>query len=73
MITKSFRYDKNLLLSFSVFWFVNRDGNGILTGGLGGVDGDGVAKGGWLGASLLTLSSSSRGLFGSGVIGCELG
>ena len=46
MTTESFRYDKNLLLSFSVFWFFNREGNGILTGWSGGVDGEGVVKGG---------------------------
>ena len=73
MITESFRYDKNLLLSFSVFRFFNRDGNGTLTGWLGGVDGDEVSKGGCSGASLLTSPSSSRGMVGSGVIGCELG
>ena len=73
MTTESFRYDKNLLLSFSVFWFFNRDGNGILTGWLGGVDWDGIVKGGWLGVSMPTSSSSSRGLFGSGVMGDELG
>ena len=61
MITESFRYDKNLLLSFSVFRFFNRDRNGTLTDWLGGVDGDGVAKGGCSGASLLTLPSSLRG------------
>ena len=59
MITESFRYDKNLLLSFSVLRFFNRDGKGTLTGWLGGVDGDGVAKGDRSGASLLTSPSSS--------------
>lgn len=45
VITESFRYDKNLLLSFSVLRFFRRDGNETLIGWLGGVDGDGVAKG----------------------------
>ena len=71
--TESFRYDKNLLLSFSVFWFLNRDGNGILTGWLGRVDGEGVVKGGWSGVLPPTSSSSSPGLFGSGAMGDELG
>ena len=57
--TESFRYDKNLLLSFSVFWFFNRDGNGILTGWLGGIDGEEVVEGGCVGILLPTSFSSS--------------
>jgi hypothetical protein len=59
VITESFRYDKNLLLSFSVLRFFNREGNGTFTGWKGGVDGDEVTKGGCSRASLPTSPFSS--------------
>ena len=66
--TESFKYDKNLLLSFSLFCFLRRDGYGILGDWLTGVVGEDDAWGGCSGGSLYACPSSPEGVFGSVVL-----